>query len=220
MWHIFSHNNIVSPVKLSVNNNKEFDGQQKLEYHFSISVSELSVWWLETLKCFGRNLFLRLTRSGMRTEKCYYWPEFSSRHGDDNLIFPMFRTLRELTGSFVFCWLSRWVRYHREGSRAGSWRGNGKIAGLLSNVIRDSAVCFSWKPASVTIMRVVGRVGGPPGYTQPLCIDTSHDGLQSHPDLRSFLKLYPSINSYLWVTRQFATSLASHDSNYLSLCVH
>ena len=99
-----------------------------------------------------------------------------------------------------------------EMARLLGWRAEG----ILSKVIRDCSLFISHEsPASVTIMRVAGSVGGPSGYTQPLCIDTSHDGLQSHPDLRSFLKLYLSYNTYLWATRQFATSLASDDSNYL-----
>ena len=83
----------------------------------------------------------------------------------------------------------------REGNHSQT-RGNGKIAGMeggghpVKCNQRLWAVYFSWKPCLSN-----NNEGGWWSWWSPrlstdshLCIDTSHDGLQSHLDLRSFPK--------------------------------
>ena len=69
-------------------------------------------------------------------------------------------------------------------ARLQGWRAEGR----LSNVIRDSRLFISHESqARVTIMRVVGGGWWSPGLdtdSHP-AIDRSHDGPQSHLDLRA-----------------------------------
>ena len=84
----------------------------------------------------------------------------------------------------------------KEMARLLGWRAEG----FLSNVIRDSGLFISHESRP----QCNNNEGGwycwwsPRLYTgSHLGIDTSHDGLQSHLDLRSFPKLYLSYNAYL-----------------------
>ena len=58
-----------------------------------------------------------------------------------------------------------------EMARLLGWRAEG----ILSNVIRDGGLFISHEsPAWVTIMRVAGGTGGPPGYIQTACYASTH----------------------------------------------
>ena len=58
-----------------------------------------------------------------------------------------------------------------EMARLLGWRAEG----ILSKVIRDCSLFISHEsPASVTIMRVAGSAGGPPGYPQTAIYASTH----------------------------------------------